>query len=112
MKPYASLISRCCVVFGLFVGCIFSANAESLNPNSVNRTDTARQGANFQITHYTIDAGYQLVSGGAFSMRGIIGQADAGISQGNDMVFVGGFLEAGAPLLSEFLFQDSFESIP
>jgi len=67
-------------------------------------------GTNFSITHYTIDAGYQVMSGGGITLRGIIGQPDAGISQGNDIVFVGGFLEAGAPLLSEFLFRDGFES--
>ncbi|GAB4182137.1 MAG: hypothetical protein Tsb002_02980 [Wenzhouxiangellaceae bacterium] len=69
-------------------------------------------GTNFSITHYTIDAGYQVMSNGSdITLRGIIGQPDTGISQGNDTVFVGGFLEAGAPLFSEFLFQDGFESL-
>ncbi|GAB4200081.1 MAG: hypothetical protein Tsb002_36020 [Wenzhouxiangellaceae bacterium] len=69
-----------------------------------------RQGTDFSITHYTIDAGYQEMSGGGITLRGIIGQHDTGISQGNNTVFVGGFLEAGAPLLSEFVFRDGFEA--
>lgn len=48
-------------------------------------------GGTFSITRHTIDAGYQEISGGVFTMRGTVGQAEAGISQGNDTVLIGGF---------------------
>lgn len=67
-------------------------------------------GGDFSITHHTVDAGYAEISGGQFRLRGIVGQAEAGISEGNDVVFVSGFISTNAPLLSSFLFRDSFEA--
>lgn len=66
-------------------------------------------GGDFTITHHTIDAGYQEMTGGQFRLRGIVGQTEAGISEGNDTVFVSGFLSTDVPLFSSFLFRDSFE---
>ena len=50
------------------------------------------------------------MTGGQFRLRGIVGQAEAGISEGNDTVFVSGFISTDVPLFSSFLFRDSFES--
>jgi len=88
------------------------ALAQQYDPNPKQNLELVNQGADFQITHYTIDSGYEEISGGDFFMRGIVGQPDTGISQGSKMVFTGGFLHAGAPLVSEFLLIDGFESIP
>ena len=84
--------------------------------NAANQSDDTSgsippsTGGDFSITHHTIDAGYEEMSGGQFRLRGIVGQAEAGISEGNDTVFVSGFISTDVPLFSSFLFRDSFEA--
>ena len=88
-----------------------SSLIHAANPsNDTSGSIPPSTGGNFSITHHTIDAGYEEMNGGQFRLRGIVGQAEAGISEGNDTVFVSGFISTDVPLFSSFLFRDSFEA--
>lgn len=71
---------------------------------------TNAAGVTFEITHYTIDGGYSELTGGNFSLRGIIGQPEPEILEAGNMVFSGGFLTADQGLLAQGIFADGFES--
>ncbi len=64
---------------------------------------------NFSIDWHTIDGGGGTGTGGAYSVRGTIGQPDAGVMSGGNYTLTGGFWgmiaavqTPGAPLLSVF----------
>lgn len=112
MNWYLRMSCKRSVTVGLVLLTFLSVNVPGKQPMTVRAEyQLDQQGSEFSITHYTIDSGYEEMSGGGIVLRGIIGQPDTGISQGNNTIFVGGFLEAGSPLLSEFLFRDGFEEI-
>jgi hypothetical protein len=56
----------------------------------------AQQGGGFAIPWWTVDGGGQSSSGGAFNLRGTIGQADAGRASGGVYELTGGFWNSSA----------------
>ena len=66
----------------------------------------AQSGGTFSITRYTIDGGGSVSSGGAFSLKGSIGQPDAGESMSGDVYRLnGGFWKSG----NDLIFRNGFE---
>jgi hypothetical protein len=56
----------------------------------------AQSDGDYDLTWSTIDGGGGASSGGEYTLRGTIGQADAGTLSAGDLTLVGGFW-AGAP---------------
>ena len=66
----------------------------------------AQSGGTFSISRYTIDGGGSISSGGTFSLKGSIGQPDAGEVMSGDVYRLnGGFWKAD----SDIIFSDDFE---
>jgi len=66
----------------------------------------AQSGGTFSISRYTIDGGGSISAGGTFSVRGSIGQPDAGEVLSGDVYRIsGGFWKAD----SDIIFRDDFE---
>ncbi|WP_395375391.1 hypothetical protein [Marinicella sp. W31] len=66
----------------------------------------AQSGGTFSISRYTIDGGGSISSGGSFSLKGSIGQPDAGeVLSGDIYRLNGGFWKAD----SDIIFRDGFE---
>ena len=105
-------MKTCCLLSSISIGVFLFYEplyAKGTKPN-VLEVIPPSTGGEFSITHHTIDSGYKEMNSGQYRLRGIVGQAEPGVSEGNDTVFVSGFLRTDTPLFSSFLFEDSFES--
>jgi hypothetical protein len=53
--------------------------------------------AQLAMTWYSIDCGGSVAQSGQLSMRGTLGQPDAGVQTGGTLTFTGGFLQSFTP---------------
>ena len=57
----------------------------------------AQSGGDYDLSWYTIDGGGGVSSGGGYTVRGTVGQPDAGTMVGGDYVLEGGFWAGWSP---------------
>lgn len=67
-----------------------------------------KTGTEFEMSWFSVDSGAFRLSGGEFTLSVVVGQADAGVSTGGELVLNGGFLTP--PGSVDVLFSDGFES--
>jgi hypothetical protein len=83
-------------------------------PAPAEATDDAAKGAGFAVSRHVIAGGGGTSTGGAFTLRGTLGQADADPlqpSSGGSLTLAGGFwpgIAAGTPV-ADPVFVDGFE---
>jgi len=58
--------------------------------------------AAYEVSWYTIDGGGGTSSRGSYTIKGTIGQPDAGVMSGGDYELVGGFLPGGPVCIVDF----------
>lgn len=89
MKRYLLLILL--VIFAATVSSVWAQTERPTTPN-----------ADYAITWYTVDGGGGVVTGGAYTLNGTIGQADAGSLAGSGYTLSGGYWIGAAAATTDY----------